>query len=71
MPIRDLRAAYLNSEALRLRRSGMKYKEIARTMGNMTPTRARSRALEGLRKEAIRLGKRYPERNHDTYLHWC
>ena len=70
MAIRDLRAAFLNAEALRLRRLGMTYKEIAETMGNMTPARARLRALEGLRREAIQQGKRYHQRKYDIYLHW-
>ena len=70
MAIHDLRAARLNAQALRLRRQGLSYKEVARIMGSISPERARLRALEGLRDEAVRQGKRYYHLRHDTYLNW-
>jgi hypothetical protein len=39
-------------------------------MGSMSPQRARLRALEGLRDEAKRQGKRYYQLKHDTHLNW-
>jgi hypothetical protein len=60
----------LNAQALQLRRQGLSYKEVARAMGGMSPQRARLRALEGLRAEAKRQGKRYYHMNHDTYPNW-
>jgi hypothetical protein len=68
MGTHDFRAARLNAQALRLRRLGLSYKEIALVMGGISPERARLRALEGLRAEAKRQGKRYYHLNHDTYL---
>jgi hypothetical protein len=70
MAIHVFRAARLNAQALRLRRLGVSYKEVARMMGNLAPERARLRALEGLRAEAKRQGKRYYHLKHDTYLNW-
>jgi hypothetical protein len=71
MAIRDLRAAQLNAQALRLRRLGLSYIEVARIMGGgISPSRARLRALEGLRAEALRQGKHYYHLKHDTYLNW-
>jgi hypothetical protein len=70
MATRDLRAACLNAQALRLRRLGLSYKDIAQTIGGMSPERARQRALDGLRVEAKRQGKRYYHLKHDTYLNW-
>jgi hypothetical protein len=67
---RDPQVARLNAEALRLRRRGLSYKEIARSLGAISEARARLRALKGLRDEARRLGKRYYHLNHDTYLNW-
>jgi len=69
-PVRDPRVARLNAEALRLRRRGLSYKEIARRLGRMSPERARLRAVEGLRDEGKRLGKRHYHLKHDTYLNW-
>jgi hypothetical protein len=60
----------LNAQALQLRQQGLSYKEVARAMGGMSPQRARLRALEGLRAEAKRQGKRYYHMNHDTYPNW-
>jgi hypothetical protein len=70
MATRDVRAVLLNAQALRLRRLGLSYKEVARMMGNLSPERARLRALDGLRAEAKRQGKRYYHLKHDTYLNW-
>jgi hypothetical protein len=70
MGIHDFHAARLNAQALQLRRQGLSYKEVARAMGGMSPQRARLRALEGLRAEAKRQGKRYYHMNHDTYPNW-
>jgi len=39
-------------------------------MGGISEQRARLRALEGLREEAQRQGKRYYQLKHDTYLNW-
>ena len=63
-------AARLNADALQLRRQGLSYKEIARTMGRISPQHARLRALAGLHNEAKQNGKRYYELKHDTYLNW-
>ena len=70
MTTRDVHAAHLNTQALRLRRLGLPYKEVARIMGSISPERARLRALEGLRAEAKLEGKRYYHLKHDTYLNW-
>jgi hypothetical protein len=70
MATRDPRAARLNAQALRLRRQGLSYKEVARSMGGMSPQRARLCALEGLYKEARRPGKPLYRQKHDTYLNW-
>jgi hypothetical protein len=70
MPTPDSLAAPLNVQALRLRWLGLSYKEVARIMGSISPERARLRALEGLRAEAKRQGKRYYHLKHDAYLHW-
>jgi|EndMetStandDraft_5_1072996.scaffolds.fasta_scaffold1828927_1 hypothetical protein len=71
MATRDFRAADLNAQALTLRRLGKSYKEVARIMGGgISQERARLRAVEGLRAEAKRQGKRYYHLKHDTYLNW-
>jgi hypothetical protein len=70
MATRDTQVARLNAEALRLRRRGLSYKEIAHRLGGMSPERARLRALEALRDEAKREGKRHYHLKHDTYLNW-
>jgi hypothetical protein len=41
MANRDFPAARLNAQALRLRRLGLSYKEVARMMGNLSPERGR------------------------------
>jgi hypothetical protein len=70
MATRDPQVARLNAEALRLRRHGLSYKEIARSLGGMSESRARLRAVQGLRDEAKREGKRHYHLKHDTYLNW-
>jgi hypothetical protein len=70
MTIRDVRAACLDAQALRLRKLGLSYKEVARRMDGISQERARLRALAGLRAEATRQGKRYYHLKHDTYLNW-
>jgi transposase InsO family protein len=39
-------------------------------VGGLSQERARLRALEGLRAEAKREGKRYYQPKHDAYLNW-
>jgi hypothetical protein len=70
MAIRDPQVARLNAEALRLRRSGLSYKEVGLRMGGISAERARLRALRGLRDDAKRRGKRHYRLDHDTYLNW-
>ena len=70
MAIRDVRAACLNAQALRLRRLGLSYKEVALKMDGISQQCARVRALAGLRTEAMRQGKQYYRLKHDTYLNW-
>jgi transcriptional regulator len=70
MATQDFNAAHLNAQALQLRRQGLSYKEVARIMGSISQQRARQRALEGLRHEAIQQGKRYYHLKHDKYLNW-
>jgi hypothetical protein len=70
MATRGLRAARLNAQALRLRRLGLSYKDVARKMDGISQQRARVRARAGLRAEAMRQGKRYYDLKHDTYLNW-
>jgi hypothetical protein len=66
----DLQARRLNAQALRLRRRGLSYKEIANRLGGMSAQRARLRALQGFCDEAKNLGERYYHLKHDTYLNW-
>ena len=70
MATHNFNAARLNAQALQLRRQGLSYKQVARIMGSLSPQRARQRALEGLRREAIQQGKRYYHLKHDTHLSW-
>jgi hypothetical protein len=70
MALHDPRANRLNAQALRLRRQGLSYKEVARSMGGISQQHARLRALAGLRAEAIQQGKRYYHLKHDTFLNW-
>jgi hypothetical protein len=71
MATQDVHAARLNAQALRLRRQGLSYKEVARIIGGgLSPERARLRALDGLRAEAKRQGERYHHLKHDTHLNW-
>ena len=71
MATHDVPAALLNAQALRLRRLGLSYQEVARRMGGISQQHARLRAVAGLRAEATRRGKQHYLLKHDTYLNWC